>query len=75
VPLRRLIDHVEHIARVAGADAVGLGSDFDGMWACPVGLESVADLPRLTRALARRFDEATVLKILGGNLLRVLATG
>ena len=73
VPLSRLIDHIEHIVKVAGVDHVCLGSDFDGMPALPVGLEDVSKLPALTAALrARGFSPADVEKILGGNVLRVL---
>ena len=73
VPLARLVDHLEHVAKVAGVDHVCLGSDFDGMPAFPVGLEDVSKLPALTAALqARGFSAGDVEKILGGNVLRVL---
>jgi membrane dipeptidase len=73
VPLSRLIDHIEHVARVAGIDHVCLGSDFDGVAATPLGLENASKLPALTAALrARGYAPADVEKILGGNLLRVL---
>jgi membrane dipeptidase len=73
VPLARLVDHLEHVAKVAGVDHTCLGSDFDGMPAYPVGLEDVSKLPDLTAALvARGFSSADVEKILGGNVLRVL---
>ena len=69
-----VLDHIDHIARVAGVDHVGLGSDFDGVPALPVGLEDAARLPWLTYGLLRRgYSEADVRLILGGNLLRVLA--
>ncbi|MCK9459174.1 MAG: dipeptidase, partial [Proteobacteria bacterium] len=72
VPLSRLVDHIEHAARVAGVDHVGLGSDFDGFAIGPAELSSAADLPRLTEALvARGFSDADIAKILGGNFLRV----
>ncbi len=71
-PLDALIHHIDHIARVAGVDHVGLGSDFDGITSSPEGLESVADLPRITEALmARGYTREQLHKILGGNLLRV----
>ncbi len=72
-PLPVLIDHIDHIARVAGADHVGLGSDFDGVdGQLPHGLGSPAGLPRITAALmARGYSAASCHKILGGNLLRV----
>jgi membrane dipeptidase len=72
VPLDSLIDHIEHIVRVAGIDHVGLGSDFDGIPAAPAGLESASGLPRITEALhARGFSAEDIHKILGGNFLRV----
>jgi membrane dipeptidase len=72
-PLSRLIDHIDHIAEVAGVDHVGLGSDFDGVGGqLPEGLDSAADLPKLTRALFDRgYSTRDCAKILGGNLLRV----
>ena len=72
-PLKSLIDHIDHIAKVAGIDHVGLGSDFDGVsGATPQGIDSAADLPKITQALLDRgYSEADIHKILGGNLLRV----
>jgi membrane dipeptidase len=72
-PLKSLIDHIDHIAKVAGIDHVGLGSDFDGVsGATPEGIDSAADLPKITQALLDRGYSATdIQKILGGNLLRV----
>jgi membrane dipeptidase len=72
-PLKSLIDHIDHIAKVAGVDHVGLGSDFDGVsGATPQGIDSAADLPKITQALVERGYSAEDLhKILGGNLLRV----
>ena len=68
-----LVDHIEHIARVAGIDHVGLGSDFDGISAVPRGVETCERLPNLTaRLLERGFGESDVRKILGENFLRVL---
>ncbi|MBV8629600.1 MAG: dipeptidase [Silvibacterium sp.] len=73
-PLSALIDHIDHIAKVAGVDHVGLGSDFDGVSGqLPEGIDSAADLPKITEALlARGFSPEDCRKILGGNLLRVL---
>ena len=72
-PLKSLIDHIDHMAQVAGADHVGLGSDFDGLAALPAGIDSVADLPRITAALVERgYTADEIHRILGGNLLRVL---
>lgn len=72
-PLSALIDQIDHIAKVAGVDHVGLGSDFDGVnGQLPQGIDSVADLPKITAALmARGYSAEDCRKILGGNLLRV----
>jgi membrane dipeptidase len=72
-PLKSLIDHIDHIAQVAGVDHVGLGSDFDGVsGATPQGIDSAADLPKITQALVDRgYNAADIRRILGGNLLRV----
>jgi membrane dipeptidase len=72
-PLKSLIDHIDHIAKVAGVDHVGLGSDFDGVsGALPQGIDSAADLPKITQALLDRgYSASDIHKILGGNLLRV----
>ncbi|MGA2218158.1 MAG: membrane dipeptidase [Terracidiphilus sp.] len=72
-PLSMLIDHIDHIAKVAGIDHVGLGSDFDGVGGqLPEGLDSPAGLPKITAALmARGYSAEDCRKILGGNLLRV----
>jgi membrane dipeptidase len=71
--LAMLADHVEHVARVAGVDHVGLGSDFDGTLFFPDGMQSVADFPNLTVELARRgWSDADLRKLLGENVLRVL---
>jgi membrane dipeptidase len=72
--LSMLVDHIEHIAKVAGIDHVGLGSDFDGVPNLPEGINDVADLPNITYELLRRgHSDADVLKILGGNLMRAFA--
>ena len=72
VPLSALIDHIDHVAQVAGMDHVGLGSDFDGFAIPPEGLKSAADLPKISAALEERGYTAEQLnKLLGGNLLRV----
>jgi membrane dipeptidase len=72
-PLKSLIDHIDHIAKVAGIDHVGLGSDFDGVsGATPAGIDSAADLPKITQALLDRgYTADDIKKILGGNILRV----
>jgi membrane dipeptidase len=72
-PFNVLIDHIDHIAKIAGVDHVGLGSDFDGVsGATPRGMDSAADLPKITQALLDRgYSAEDIKKILGGNLLRV----
>ena len=72
-PFKSPIDHIDHIAKVAGVDHVGLGSDFDGVsGATPAGMDSAADLPKITQALLDRgYSADDIKKILGGNILRV----
>ena len=74
LPLSRLLDHFEHIVKVAGADHVGLGSDFDGADDLfPEGMEDISKIPNLVRGLMERgFSDQDILKILGGNTLRVM---
>lgn len=68
-----VVDHIEYIAEVAGIDAVGIGSDFDGMTLTPEGLEDVSCYPAITEELLRRsWSEADIRKVLGENTLRVL---
>ena len=72
-PFESLIAHFEYIIAVAGIDHVGIGTDFDGISALPEGIDSAADLPKITAALlARGHSPADLHKLLGGNLLRVL---
>ncbi|MCS6817475.1 MAG: membrane dipeptidase [Blastocatellia bacterium] len=73
-PLSRLIDHIDHIAKVAGIDHVGLGSDFDGVDSLPEGLDDCSKLPLITYELLKRgYSERDIKKILGENFLRVFA--
>jgi membrane dipeptidase len=73
--LDALLAHVEHVRGVAGVDHVGLGSDFDGGIVPPSGIASPADLPKITAALlARGWPEEDLVKLLGGNVLRVMDT-
>ena len=71
-PFNSLIDHFDHVIRVAGIDHVGIGTDFDGIPVPPDGIDSAADLPKITVALmARGYTADDMKKLLGGNLLRV----
>ena len=72
-PFSALIDHIDHAVRIAGVDHVGIGSDFDGVGSqLPEGMDSPADLPKITRALmSRGYTAGDCHKILGGNLLRI----
>jgi membrane dipeptidase len=73
VTIAMVADHVEHIRTVAGVDCVGIGSDFDGIPAGPVGLEGVDKYPALFEELARRgWSDADLAKVAGGNVLRVM---
>ncbi|MCP4005862.1 MAG: membrane dipeptidase [bacterium] len=69
-----LLDHFDHALRVAGPDHVGIGADWDGVPSMPKGMEEVTALPLLTQGLLERgHSEATVRKVLGENLLRVMS--
>src|SRR5664279_4168098 len=74
LPLSKLLDHFEHAVKIAGVDHVGLGSDFDGVDdLLPEGMEDISKMPNLVRGLMERgFSDADILKILGGNTLRVM---
>jgi membrane dipeptidase len=68
-----LVDHIDHIVEVAGIDHAGLGSDFDGIINSPEGLEDVSKFPAITEELVRRgYSDPDIVKILGGNILRVM---
>ena len=72
-PLANVIDHIEYIIKLVGADYVGLGSDFDGITLTPLQLNDVTAYPEITKALvAKGYSKKDITKILGGNLLRVL---
>ena len=71
--LSDVADHIDHLRAVAGIDHVGIGGDLDGVTSTPVGLEDVSKYPELTAELLRReYSDDDVLKILGGNVLRVM---
>jgi membrane dipeptidase len=71
--LGEVADHVEHIAKIAGVDHVGLGSDFDGIEDAPTGLAGVDRFPALLEELMRRgWTDRDIAKLAGENLLRVM---
>jgi membrane dipeptidase len=68
-----VIDHIEHIVRVAGIDHVGIGSDYDGITVLPEQLDDVSAYPVITQELMNRgFSPAQIQQIMSGNLLRVM---
>ncbi len=72
VTWEKIVEHIDHAVKVAGADHVGLGSDFDGA-TMPFGMEDASKLPKLTDALLKKgYSEGDIEKILGGNILRVM---
>ena len=73
VGYEKIIEHIDHAVKVAGADHVGLGSDFDGA-NMPYGMEDASKLPLITDALLKKgYSESDVRKILGENTLRVMS--
>ncbi len=73
-PYTKVVDHIEHVIEVAGIDAVGLGTDFDGIPDAPQGFEDYSKLPALVEELLRRgHSDAEVKKILGENFLAFFA--
>jgi membrane dipeptidase len=71
--LADVVDHIDHIRKIAGIDAIGLGGDFDGVSCTPIGLEDVSKYPNLTRALLEKgYSAEDIRKIYGGNFLRVM---
>ncbi|MCZ4245802.1 dipeptidase [Pedobacter punctiformis] len=72
-PVSLLIEHINYIVKLAGIDYVGLGADFDGAESFPMGLNSVADYPKITEELVKNgYSEKDIDKILGGNVIRVI---
>jgi membrane dipeptidase len=71
--LADVVDHIDHIRKIAGIDAIGIGSDFDGVECVPVGLDDVSKYPNLTRALLEKgYTAEDIRKIYSGNFLRVM---
>ncbi|NIJ07835.1 membrane dipeptidase [Sphingomonas vulcanisoli] len=74
VTLSLVADHIDHVAKVAGYDHVGLGSDFDGIESVPEGLEDVSKYPALLEELMKRgWSDQNIAKLAGENVLRVMA--
>lgn len=73
--VKDVVDHIDHIVKVAGIDHVGLGSNFDGVVSLPQHLENVSCFPFVTQELLNRgYTKEQIQKVLGGNALRVLGT-
>jgi membrane dipeptidase len=71
--LEDVVAHINHVVKIAGIEAVGIGSDFDGVRSVPTGLEDVSKFPNLTRALLEEgYSASDIRKIYGGNTLRVM---
>jgi membrane dipeptidase len=71
--LEDVVNHIDRVVKIAGIDAVGIGSDFDGIMCAPKGLDDVSKFPNLTRALLEKgYSEPDIRKIYGGNVLRVM---
>jgi membrane dipeptidase len=68
-----VVAHIDHIRKTAGIDAIGIGSDFDGISCTPEGLDDVSKFPNLTRALLEKgYSASDIRKIYGENFLRVM---
>jgi membrane dipeptidase len=73
VTVAQVADHVEHVRKVAGADHVGLGGDYDGNDDWPVGMEDVTSYPVLFAELIRRgWSDEDLGKLASGNILRAM---
>lgn len=73
VTVRDIADHIDHVAKVAGHDHVGIGADLDGIDSTPTGMTGVETYPRLFAELIRRgWSDADLAKLAGGNILRAL---
>jgi membrane dipeptidase len=67
-----IVDHIDHMVKVAGVDHVGIGSDFDGIGEVPEGMEDISKLPAIRTELKRRgYSDDDVRKIMGENFMRV----
>ena len=73
VTVAAVADHIDHVAKVAGYDHVGIGGDMDGIPYTPQGLEGVQGYPLVFAELIRRgWSDANLAKLAGGNVLRVM---
>jgi membrane dipeptidase len=73
VTIAEVADHVEHVRKLAGAEHVGLGGDYDGNDSWPEGLEDVSGYPRLFAELVRRgWSDDDLARLASGNVLRAL---
>ncbi len=71
--IQDVVAHIDHVVKLAGIDAVGIGTDFDGISCAPRGLDDVSRFPNLTRALLERgYSARDIRKIYGGNTLRLM---
>ncbi len=67
-----VLAHIDHVVEIAGVDAVAFGSDYDGVFALPKGLQDVSEFPNLIYELLKRgYSESDIEKMCGGNMLRV----
>ena len=70
---KKIVDHIDHVVRLVGVKHVGLGSDFDGIEACPDGLEDISKMQKVIIELRKRgYSDYEIRHIAGGNFLRVL---
>jgi membrane dipeptidase len=70
--VQHVVDHIDHVVKVAGVDCAGLGSDYDGTGVMPRQLEDVSKYPYITQELMNRgYSHEDIRKILGGNFMRV----
>jgi membrane dipeptidase len=73
VTLEHVLNHIDHVVKVAGIDHVGIGTDFEGMSSLPLGLENASKMPVVFEGMRRRgYSEQDIIKFAGENFLRVL---